>query len=284
MKIILLNTSVFFFLLTFTSCATLINRKIQVLSIVPDDSAQIVYVKQDTSILPPSYGYYISLRSPHPLEIYYTYKNDTLTKVISKYPFRSNAYWWNLSAYALGMAVDEFSDKKFAYPPKMYLTDDDKLVIEKRGKIRVYFPLEYIFYWKRSDMEDFLFISIPGSNIGLGGEYYYRHNTYLSGGLNIGSYNGFTNNSTRISDGYGLILNLKHGHLVNNFEFFYGLSLVQSSRVSSIGLNAGITNMLTRVTGVQLAYEPHFYDMKNSKMSYMSALRMGLIFKINANP
>ena len=42
--------------------------------------------------------------------------------------------------------------------------------------------------------------------------------------------------------------------------------------------------MMTRVTGVQLTYELHFYDMKNSKMSYMSALRMGLIFKINANP
>lgn len=283
MKTSIINVAILFILI-FTSCATLTNRKIQVLTIVPEDSVQIIYVRQDTTLLNANYGHYLSLRSLHPLKIYYTNRNDTQTKVISRKPFRSNAYWWNLSAYAVGMAVDEFSDKKFAYPPKMYLTNDNKLVIERKGKIRLYIPLEYIAYWKTSDLEDFFLISIPGSNIGCGGEYYYKHNTYMSGGLNIGYYDGWSNNSTRLTDGYGLILNIKHGHLVNNFEFSYGLSLIQSTRVGSIGFNVGITNMLTRVTGVQLAYEPHFYDLKNSRLSYMSTLRMGLIFKMNANP
>lgn len=185
MKICPINLAILIFLI-FTSCVTLTNRKIQVLSIVPEDSVQIVFVKQDTTVLNANYGHYISLRSPHPLKIYYTSKMDTQTKVISRKPFRSNAYWWNLSAYAVGMAVDEFSDKKFAYPPKMYLTNDDKLVIERKGNIRIHIPLEYIAHWKRSDLEDFFYLSMPGSNIGLGGEYYYKHNTYLAGGLNIG--------------------------------------------------------------------------------------------------
>lgn len=203
--------------------------------------------------------------------------------MISRKPFRSNAYWWNLSAYAVGMAVDEFSDKKFAYPSKMYLTNDDKLVIEPRGKLRIYFSLAYIVYWKNSDLKEFFFESIPGRNFGLGGEYYYKHNTYLSGGLQIGYYEGWLTNSTRLTDGTSLIVNLKQGHLVNNFEFSYGLSFIQSTRFGSLGFNAGLTNMLTRVTGIQLAYEPHFFDTKNSRLSYMSALRMGVVFKINAN-
>jgi hypothetical protein len=283
MKIILLTIPVII-LLNLASCATLVNRKIQVLSIIPDDSVNIVYVKQGINLLPPSYDHYISLRSSEPIEIYYTKVNDTQIKMISKYPFRSNAYWWNLSVYAVGMAVDEFSDKKFAYPPKMYLTNDDQLVIEKKGKIRINLSSEYSVYWKNAVSEKYVFWSPPFNNIGIGCEYHYKHNTFITGGLNIGRYIGWTNNSTRITDGSSLVLNLKHGHVVNNFEFSYGLSLIQSTRVGSLGVNAGITNMLTRVTGIQLAYEPHFFDTKNSRLSYMSAIKIGVVFKINANP
>lgn len=280
---IALITSLSAFTLLLNSCATLLNSKIQTIAIVPEDKMEILSVKQDTTIIQGRFEHYITLRSNQPLEVSFLNLQDSQIRTITKYPIRSNTYWWNIfSNYGLGMVVDEFSNKKYAFPRKTYLTNDNMLVMERKGKIRLYLPLEYVFFTRNQWNEDYQYMSMMGQNLSIGLEYYYKHNTFLAGGLHLGYYVGLQNRRVLDYD-VGLLSHVRHGHVFNNFELAYGLSMLQTSQFSTIGIGVIGTQMFTRVTGCQMGFEPHFYDLNTMTFSYQPSLRMGLVFKINGN-
>lgn len=270
--------------LLLTSCATVLNKKFQTISIVPSSSVKILSVVQDSIIIQERFQNYITLRSSQPFIIQYSNVLDSQFHTVVKSPLRSNAYWWNIVFnYGIGIAVDEFTDKKFAFPKKMYLTEDNKLVMEKKGNWKVTIPLEYIFYTQNIAGRQISYITMPGMNLPIGLEYYYRHNTYISGGINLGFYWGERDRRT-VDNGSGTSIYLRHGHVMNNWELAYGLSSMHTTHSNSIGITIGATNMFTRATGFQMYFEPNIYDIKNGIIDYLPVLKMGLIFKINANP
>jgi hypothetical protein len=267
-----------------TSCATLLNNKIQTIAIISDTNIKLKSVTQDSVTIQERFNHYITLRGKIPLYISYTNTLDSQLHSIEKNPFRSNTYWWNIMCnYGLGIVVDEFSDKKFAFPKKMYLTNDNKLVVEKKGNIKITIPLEYILYTTSLAGRQYTYLSMPGMNLPVGIEYYYKHNTYISSGISLGLYTGVSNNRT-VDYGAGFSTYLRHGHILNNFEIAYGLSSFYNSRFSSVGLSIGATNMFTRVTGLQIFYEPNILNLNEGFGKYQPTFKMGLIFKINANP
>src|ERR1700730_6522555 len=117
--IIIFSTSLAVF-----SCATILNRPIQKISVSSDKSAEAISIDKAAladSILPEkdsSRKYYVK-RSRDLLKV--NLQIDSLKKSIYLKPKNSFAFWLNFSTYGIGMLIDLNSPKRFAYSNSYHL-------------------------------------------------------------------------------------------------------------------------------------------------------------------
>ena len=264
------------------SCATILNKKVQHFQIIPDKELEIIRVVQDTISLTNSFGYYNALRSKFPLEITYRNSSDSIIRKIQQKPFLSNSFWWNLSPYnfGLGILVDIFSKKKWAYFRKSYLTNSHKIVIQRNGNLKLFLPLEYSVLTENSSKVRSQYLGMPPLLFSIGSEYYYKDNLAFLSELTYGMYLiGGTN--SRSSDESIRSVSVRNNHMMNNFELSYGLSLVNTTRTTMLGGSFGFNNMFTRVSGFRIVYEPYLLNLSNNESGFAYIVKVGMIFKIN---
>ncbi|MCL2039057.1 MAG: HEAT repeat domain-containing protein [Bacteroidetes bacterium] len=113
------------FLLTFSSCATIVNKKTTEVNIISNSDSVQVYINNDSlnwHTLPTKIDV---MRSKNNLKI--TVQKDTVQKQIEVKSKNSNIFWFgNLCSYGLGYIADLTNSKRFTYPKKIIIDFDEK--------------------------------------------------------------------------------------------------------------------------------------------------------------
>jgi hypothetical protein len=230
-----------------SSCATILNRQKQTIDFKYSSNIRILEIKQDSTIINHSSNTFFAYRSKYPIEFKYLNKTDTITRNLR--PFLSNSYWWNIYFnYGLGMIIDNFDNKKYAYLKKFHITDDNLIVKEKTGNQNIYIGSEYSFLFSKN----YVWATIIPYNVFVGYEYYYNYNQFISIEESLGLYlGGDKYNTTR--NGYANLvsnLNIKNNCVFNNFEVGYGLCVHNSIYHNKLGMSFSGTNMLSNTFGI----------------------------------
>ena len=184
------------------SCATILNRPLQKISISTDKSVTVISIDKAIvadSVLPykdSSRIYYVK-RSRDFLKV--NLQMDSSKKSIFLKPKNSFAFWLNFSTYGIGMLVDLNNPKRFAYSNSYHLTASDTsnkiyrfIQIKEKRKIAPFnkgtinfslsIPVTTIFKIKTINGQ-YESVGIFGLETGV--DYYYKYNRYIA--INIGA-------------------------------------------------------------------------------------------------
>jgi len=261
----------------FSSCATLLNPDKQSIDFIPDKNIKILSVKRDSTNIRLNENSISLSRKSTPITVKYLNQKDTIQRELNSYI--SNSYWWNIYFnYGLGMLVDDESDKKYVYLKRVYITNDNFLVKEKKGNHKITFGSEYSGFGDRN----FSAFTIVPYNFNIGLEYYHVHNQFIWVENHIGLYYLWVD---KYYNGYfsaeGIdILNFNNNHVFNHFEVGYGLSFLNSNNFHKMGWNISGTNMLGKTFGLNLNINFYSFDLKDMSSYLTPNYRLKLLFKI----
>ena len=234
MKPIAIITGSIILIAIFASCATSFNTKKTSFRIGYDKEIKIVsvekLVKQDQKD-------YVLLRSGEELKINITY--DSISKTLGIPAKKSLVYWENILNFGIGFLIDNKSIKRYTYPKRIFLEKLDSTVkvvsypTVKKGTFEISLSLPYAnsFVVRTSDG----FYSSQGFlGIGIGLQYYYGNNNYISfyGGGSMDHPVPFPvgvdyfreHEEVNIS-----FLSLRNHNKLGRFDFGYGLSFSTSN-------------------------------------------------------
>lgn len=131
----MLKPGLFLFLIAFlfSSCVTILNRKQQ---------RVVVYTKQPASVI---YNQDTIHTKDNKAQLHIKRKNKIVKlqvvsaerqEAVTLYPHISSAFWWNLPcSYGVGMLVDMWSSKTWAYPTKIYVGSYDSSLYRHRYEV-----------------------------------------------------------------------------------------------------------------------------------------------------
>ncbi|MBO3696916.1 hypothetical protein [Roseivirga sp. E12] len=107
-----------------SSCATLLNRPHQVVSVRSTESVKLIYEGDTLRSLPKTELEFVVKKEKHPFNV--VLFNDSSSRTFDIQARKSWTYALNLfTPYLGGLVVDEISGKKFTYPKRVYVDMDN---------------------------------------------------------------------------------------------------------------------------------------------------------------
>jgi hypothetical protein len=255
------------FALILSSCATIFNKKQITTTIQLDKPCDIVINNMDTLKNHREYNFKTN-RSKYPLNITIldSLKKDSLNYSIkSEY---SSTILLNTFNYGIGILVDLFSQKKYAYPNFIYLKKPTKLNpinnyknYRKTYKNDIFINLSIPLYsmFSTSDLNNNEINTENALGLNCSFDYYYLPNTFFS--ITLGQQNFlygiestyFSNtktfnkheleaykpyiNSEILLDAASSSFSLSHGHHFRKSYLYYGISMINSKYTKLILTN-----------------------------------------------
>jgi hypothetical protein len=271
--------------LSLCSCATLLNGPAMNIHIATDENIKRVSVENalypdHIAHEPKDTGTYLVPRDHETLVIHA--QLDSGEKIIRIGPHLSAAFWFNIENYGLGMLVDMTNPKRYGYRRWYYLALKDTAITLRRFapvpkgtfSFSLSVPLINAFSLTspegRSDPEGPL-------GLGLGVDYFYRTNRYIS--LSVGA--GSSVFDDRVGDGYYntghvFFAGVRNSHVIGSFDLGYGLSfsdltwsnvtvgdtvnLNRSVSTLAIGFSFSAEYRLSRYLRLGLLYQPALFS------------------------
>ncbi|MEA4985538.1 MAG: hypothetical protein VB105_08805 [Paludibacter sp.] len=304
-----------FILLVFLlhSCATLLNNEYTILTVYTDKPTRIKYENFDLAVNEKQ-GILVK-RGPEPLII--EAKQDSLEKTFILSPRLSSTLWFNVYNYGIGLIVDHFSPKKYAYQKEFYLDfktsnpKPEKFLPQRKGQLYLNYSIPFFNWFSMSPINEGRKQSVGFFGTDLGADYNYKNNKFVS--LNYGflidfpmplllpleyfySYESMNAEYYSISDnirlknislGYGLSFN-KNDWRYHHIDWFSPDGDVEQSvdyysrekQQGMLGLNLNIQWRLKKHFHLGLNYRPGIYRLyPNSGFGYEHNASIGLIWK-----
>ncbi len=287
------------------SCASLLNRGTQTISVTTDKKIKILSVDSSLKMPGTVHSFYV-VRNKTPLAIHV--QVDSANKTVLIKSKNSLAFWANIYFnYGVGVLVDMNNPKRFTYPKHIYLNYKDNDVVVKRfssiPKGTIYwhlgFPYANFFYVKTTDSyrhsSGFL-----GIESGL--DYYYKENHFLS--FYLGAAMDFLAPFPAPIDVWGeyqtsatLFVSARNNYNIGSFNLGYGLSfskltwlksndinatfISDTKHTSSLGLSLISSYKVGKYFQLGLLYQPYLLDVGNKiNTDYQHHISLDLMVKI----
>ena len=223
-----------FFIILFSSCATILNQPQQKIFITTDKNVKVISVESSvlmdaSKVTNPPIEYFVK-RSNTLLII--TVQVDSTKKIIVLKPKNSFAYWCNIiSNYGIGMLVDKGNLKRYAYPKINYISVEDTGITVKsaapikKGTINLSLSVPFTTVFNIIDSSG-KYNSAGIFGLEAGADFFYRNNAYLS--VNIGAATDVF--AEHIGLGYyetgnTFYASIKNNNVTGRFDLGYGISL-----------------------------------------------------------
>jgi hypothetical protein len=297
---------IYIMLFSLASCARILNTSTQTVFVKTDNTIKSVFADSTNEILY-GWGIFFVDRSKKPL-LLRVQTHDSVTKYVAIKSRKANAYWLNLvSPLCLGFIADRKTLAKYAYPDKLYLENSkDKIKVYrvqpiKKGTFCLTFPTPYTNSFRVGTDKGY-YESFGFMGLGIGMEYYYRDNQYLS--LSAGGAGDFPVPFPAPYDFFGerqnsstQFISFRNNLILGSFNFGYGIQCSnQSWRISNraianfvarrvdnkfLGLSFSSQFRVIKNIGIGLLYQPSLLNI-NSKptLEYQHFISMEFIFKL----
>jgi hypothetical protein len=301
----------FISIISFSSCATILNAPTQRIYIRTDSTIKQVIVDKATYIdsfsnTPGMCKAYYVVRNKMPLII--ILKSDSIEKKIFLKPINSFAYWWNIEwNYGLGMLIDKDNPKRYGYRKKNYFSFKDSTFCNKRfisipkKAIDISLSLSPINVFNvRANNELYSSGSIFGAEAGL--DYYYTEKQFIS--IAIGSSGNEHSFVDHIGGGFiewerVSYVNLRNNTVIGDFSLGYGLNIskfewgeylngnsLNSSDIianTAVGLSFFTQYRLGQYLHLGFIYQPDFYSLNSLGWNYQDYAALSFIWKFPIN-
>lgn len=291
--------------LLFSSCATILNNGAQKITITSDKKIKVVSVDSSLKVFGDRNSVYLE-RSMNPIKI--NLQVDTANKTILIKPHSSVAYWANIYFnYGIGMLVDKDNPKRYAYPKRFYLQQNDNDVIVRR-----FAPtLKRSIYWHIAlPHANFFYLTTLDGYRSSGGfwgiesglDYFYKDNRFIS--IYAGSATDFfvpvpaaVDIRGEYQSSSGIFVNARNNYRIGSFDLGYGASYStlywrktnntdstftpQTKSNSAIGLSFNSSFRFGELFQLGLLYQPYFIRIDNKvQADYQHQISIELIWKI----
>jgi hypothetical protein len=301
-------------LLSLFSCATILNKRVQKISISTAKNVKVIAVGKAVSAdsagsdSDSARSYYVQ-RSRDPLKV--DVQIDSSNKSFYLKPKNSILFWLNFSTYGVGMLVDMTNPKRFAYRKSYHFTADDTLniryrFIPRRPK-RTIAPFEkgainFSLSQPAANIFNMQTIDGPYASGGIfgieaGADFFYRRNHFLSVSMGAATdvlpvdYIG----PGYIDRGSAIFGSVRENIVLRNFSLGYGLSVSKffweeylndtisiSHSISNIalGLSFAAQYRVTKYLGFEFLYQPGLLNTSfKPAFAYQHYMSFGVIWK-----
>ncbi len=293
--------------LILSSCATILNRKTQQISIDTSDNITVTAIDSSPAFFREGHSIQAGvMRCKEPLKV--NIRTGATQQVYVYQPHSSLAYWANIYFnYGLGMLVDKDNPKRYAYPKHIYIGVDRRDVIashfipSKKGSVNWHVAMPYINNILLKTPERYsAFNGFFGLETGI--DYYYRYGKFFS--LYAGAASSFPVPFPVPLDRFGEyqtasagFVSLRNNYAWRRFGVGYGVhysrlrwqeynidSVVtsQTKNNSLLGLSLHSSYRLGNSFQLGLLYQPCLINFdKRSAVDYQHLFSVELIWKIH---
>src|SRR6185312_10574353 len=287
------------------SCATVLNKGVQKISITSSEEIDVVSIDSSLKSFNQHSTFYLE-RSKKPVTI--ELQLNTVRKKLFLKSHNSIAYWANIFFnYGIGMLVDKDNPKRFDYPRRIYIQKLDSNIVASRfslttkGAINWHIALPHVnFFYVATQKEHRSSEGFWGLESGL--DYFYMDGRFISvyGGVATDFFvpvpaavdiRGEYQSST------GIFVNVRNNHRTGSFDFGYGLAYSRLSRRktnnidstfipeikrnSTVGLSLNSSYRFGELFQLGLLYQPYFIRFDNKVAAdYQHQISIELIWKI----
>lgn len=293
-------------ILLLSSCATILNNKIQRIQITADKKINNIRLDSSLKHITENEAFYV-LRNKKPLTVYF--KADSTEQTLKIKSKNSFAFWINLYFnYGIGMIIDKNKPERYAYPKHIYLDYKNGIIkptrfapVEK-GTISINFSMPYVngFYVRSIDSyyANAGFMGIAG-----GVDYYFKKNRYI-----CANFGGAINSIVPVPAAVDYrgerqtagvtFFNLRDNYCIGRFDLSYGINLSKSNwsksnnsdslfhrqRFSSTGLGLSLSTQFKVGQHFRLGafYQPNFIQFTHGPiLEYQHHMSIELVWKFN---
>lgn len=239
-KTILRLFTLFYFLISMTSCATLLNSRTKRIDIITNAPAKVILNNKPLESVN-NRTKFIALRDIRPINI--TVYNDTLSKDIVIDSKNSFAYWLNIyPTMGLGLLVDKEKPKRYTYPSRVYIdmTNNELKYTSyysfyRRGSFVLHLSLPHINSFLLKPIgEDSTRKSTGFWGIKFGINYFHNKNQFLD--LSVSAVSDFFAPFPGAIDIWGeydlmtsIYSSFSNNHKIGRFSLGYGLSFSKNT-------------------------------------------------------
>jgi len=289
-----------------SSCATILNSRVQRVHVVTDDKITAVTIDSSLTKQGDKNSFYVS-RSRQPLKL--NLEVNGVHKSISIKSRNSIAWWLNAypSPFTLpGFLIDMKNPKRFSYPKRIYLQGKDtsikvsRFAPVKRGSISWVLSVPYLNFFHVNTTGG-RYTSSGFWGIETGFDYYYNSNSYVSayGGIStdfILPFPAALDIRGKYESGSSVYASLRDNHTIGSFDFGYGLNvsqlkyhvtnntdstfIPQTRQSTSLGLSLSTQYRFGDHFRLGLLYQPSLFDLNKTALDYQHFISLELIWKI----
>lgn len=289
----------------FPSCATILNRGVQKISITTSNEIKIVSLDNSLKFFGNKNSFYVE-RSKNLLKI--DLQIDTIQQTFFLKSHNSFAYWVNIYFnYGIGMLVDKETPKRYAFPKMTYLHRQDSNIVASRfaptikGTINWHIALPHVNFFYVAEQKGYRNSGgFWGVESGL--DYFYKDDRFVSvyGGAATDFFvpvpaavdiRGEFQSST------GIFVNARNNHRIGSFDLGYGISysrlywrktnnidstfIPETKKNSAFGLSFSSSYRFGKLFQLGLLYQPYFLRIDSRVgVGYQHQISIELVWKI----